>query len=159
MFRPAMPDDTTTLVAQAIATQVFKPYEIDALQEVLDDYHAANRDYGHACWTWMEAEAIAGFAYFAPTAMTDRSWELWWIVVDPTRHGRGIGSAMLAEVEREVRRRDARIFLIETSSLPSYHPTRQFYLKHGYAEAARVADFYADGDDKVIYGKRTAPNR
>jgi len=156
MLRPTAPDDTDTLVSQAAATQVFKPHEIEALQEVLEDYHATNQGYGHVCWTWMEAEKIAGFVYFASTAMTDRTWELWWIVVDPTVQGRGLGSKMLAAVESEVQRLGARIFLIETSSLPNYHPTRQFYLKHGYVEAARIADFYSDGDDKVIFSKRIA---
>ena len=44
--------------------------------------------------------------------------------------------------------------LIETSSLPHYEPTCAFYRKHGYTLAARVADFYADGDDKLIFSKR-----
>jgi hypothetical protein len=44
--------------------------------------------------------------------------------------------------------------LIETSSLPRYEPTRRFYLKHGYEPAAVLRDFYADGDDPVVFGKR-----
>lgn len=35
-----------------------------------------------------------------------------------------------------------------------YAPTRKFYTSLGYAEEARLADFYAPGDDKVIYGMR-----
>ena len=52
---------------------------------------------------------------------------------------------------------NGRLLLLETSSLPSYDLTRRFYVKHGYYTAATVKDFYADGHDKVIYGKRLAP--
>lgn len=154
MLRPTTPDDTPTLVALAAGTGVFKPHEIDALQEVLDDYHAVNHTFGHVARTWDDPDGPSGFVYYAPTAMTDRTWELWWIAVDQRRHGRGIGGRMLAEVERDVRHLGGRLLLIETSSTPAYVPTRGFYLKHGYVEAARIPDFYADGDDKVIFAKR-----
>lgn len=154
MLRPTTPDDTPTLVALAAGTGVFKPHEIDALQEVLDDYHAVNHTFGHVARTWNDPDGTAGFVYYAPTAMTDRTWELWWIAVDQRRHGRGTGGRMLAEVEQDVRHLGGRLLLIETSSTPAYVPTRGFYLKHGYVEAARIPDFYADGDDKVIFAKR-----
>jgi hypothetical protein len=40
--------------------------------------------------------------------------------------------------------------------MPSYEPTRRFYLKHGYEQAAVVVDFYADGDSLVIFRKRVS---
>lgn len=156
MLRPATPADTPALVALAAGTGVFKPHEIEALTEVLDDYHAANRGFGHQAHAWDEGGGPVGFVYFAPAAMTDRTWELWWIAVDRTRQRGGLGRKLLEAVEREVNRVGGRLLLIETSSLPHYDPTRRFYLKHGYVMAARVPDFYADGDDKVIYSKRTA---
>ena len=42
---------------------------------------------------------------------------------------------------------------IETSSLPHYEPTRRFYLKHGYELGATLRDFYAEGDDMVVFRK------
>jgi ribosomal protein S18 acetylase RimI-like enzyme len=154
MLRPATPADTVALVPLADATGVFKPHEIEALQEVLDDYHAVNHTYGHRAGVWEEDGHPLGFVYFAPTAMTDRTWELWWIAVSTDRQGRGLGGRLLAFVEGQVREAGGRLLLIETSSTPAYHPTRGFYLKHGYVEAARIPDFYADGDDKVIFSKR-----
>jgi hypothetical protein len=32
--------------------------------------------------------------------------------------------------------------------------TRRFYLKHQYAQAAVLQDFYADSDDLVVFSKR-----
>lgn len=158
MLRPTTPADTDALVSLAEETGVFKPLEIEALREVLDDYHAVNHTYGHRAVTW-DTGSPDGFAYFAPTAMTDRTWELWWIAVEPGRQGQGLGGKLLEFVESEVRAAGGRILLIETSSLPHYLPTRNFYLKHGYEQSGGIPDFYADGDDKVVFSKKMEPPR
>jgi hypothetical protein len=44
--------------------------------------------------------------------------------------------------------------VIETSSQESYGSTRQFYDKVGCTLAAQLPDYYAMGDDKLIYLKR-----
>jgi hypothetical protein len=46
------------------------------------------------------------------------------------------------------------MLVVETSSRPEYAPTRAFYERRGYAEAARMREFYAPGDDRVIFTKR-----
>jgi ribosomal protein S18 acetylase RimI-like enzyme len=153
MLRATTPADTDALVSIAGSTGVFKPHELVALREVLDDYHTTNHDYGHVSHTWDDG-SVGGFVYFAPTAMTDRTFELWWIAVDPARQGGGLGSRMLAAVESEVWAAGGRLLLIETSSTDVYHPTRAFYLARGYTQFAVIPDFYADGDGKVIFGRR-----
>jgi ribosomal protein S18 acetylase RimI-like enzyme len=157
MIRPTDPEDTPKLLEIARGTGVFKPAEIVALEEVLDDYHASNRDAGHRAVTLERDEGPIGFAYYAPAAMTDRTWYLWWIAVAKTTQARGLGSELLRAAEEEVGREGGRMLLIETSSLPHYEPTRRFYLKHGYEETARLRDYYADGDDLVVFRKRFAP--
>ena len=42
---------------------------------------------------------------------------------------------------------------VETSSRPLYRPTRRFYQARGYAPQAVLPEFYAPGDDKMIYVK------
>jgi ribosomal protein S18 acetylase RimI-like enzyme len=157
MIRPTLETETGALKEIARGTLVFKPLEIDALGEVLDDYHAGNRHEGHQAVTFEKDGKAAGFAYYAPTAMTDRTWHLYWIFVDKKTHARGIGTLLLKHAEHDIIRAGGRVFLIETSSLPSYDPTRKFYLKHGYDQEAVIRDFYADGDDQVIFRKRLAP--
>jgi GNAT superfamily N-acetyltransferase len=154
MLRRTLPDDTSQLLAITEETGVFKPYEIEALQEVLDDYHAVNHSYGHQAYTWLINDQPSAFIYLAPTAMTDRTWELWWIVVEKSLQGQGIGKQLLDYAEAIVQKEGGRLLLIETSSTPLYHPTRQFYLKWGYVACATIPDFYADGDGKVIFAKR-----
>ena len=53
-----------------------------------------------------------------------------------------------------MRDRDARMVVVETSSRSEYDGTRRFYARHGYAEVARMREFYAPADDRVIYTKR-----
>jgi GNAT superfamily N-acetyltransferase len=137
----------------AAGTDAFKPIEIQALQEVLDDYHAQNAAGGHRAVALETNGTVVGFAYFAAAAMTDRTWSLWWIVVDHEIQARGIGGELLRYVEAEVHSAAGRQLVIETSSLPKYELTRQFYLKYGYAQIAAVANYYAEGDDMLFFAK------
>jgi len=154
MIRPTEPADTATLLALTQATGVFKPSEIQALDEVLTDYHAANREAGHRCATWEDAGQVLAFAYWAPAAMTDRSWYLYWIAVSKQRQAAGIGGKLLGHVEQDIRALNGRVLFIETSSLAHYELTRAFYRKHAYEQTAVLTDYYLDGDDMVVFRKR-----
>lgn len=154
MIRPTVPSDHYPLVNLARETGVFKPLEIQALEEVLIDYHQTNHAHGHRSVTYEDGGVILGFAYFAPAAMTDRTWYLYWIAVSKQTQAKGIGGTLLRFVEDDIRQREGRQLLIETSSLPHYELTRRFYLKHQYEEAAVVPDYYAEGDHMVVYRKR-----
>jgi GNAT superfamily N-acetyltransferase len=158
MIRLTEPRDTPALVDLARGTGVFKPQEVVALREVLDDYHAQGHAQGHRAVTSEREGRTVGFAYYAPSAMSERGWYLWWIAIDPSVHARGLGSELLRHAEDEVRREGGRLLLIETSSLPRYELTRRFYLKHGYEIAGVVRDLYADGDDMVVFAKRFQPD-
>jgi ribosomal protein S18 acetylase RimI-like enzyme len=156
MIRPTTPADTPALLALTEATGVFKPHEVQALDEVLADYHAKNRDDEHVAVTDEEGGRILGYAYYAPASMTDRTWYLYWIAVVKDSHRRGLGGRLLRHAEEDVARRGGRVLFIETSGLPHYEPTRRFYLRHSYEVAGVLKDYYADGDDMVIFRKRLA---
>src|ERR1700751_304819 len=141
MIRPALPSDSAMLRQIADETGVFKPHEIVALQEVLDDYHEDNYKHGHRAITYEHEGQIAGFAYYAPAAMTDHSWYLYWIAVTKKIQAKGIGGELLTHAEQDIRGRNGRIMFIETSSLPLYDLTRRFYLKNGYKHAASLKDY------------------
>lgn len=154
IIRPTIPADQFPLLTLARETGVFKPIELDALEEVLNDYHATNHAHGHRSITYEDAGDVLGFAYYAPAAMTDHTWYLYWIAVTKRTQAKGIGGKLLTFAEDDIRQRQGRILLIETSSTPHYELTRRFYLKQHYEEAAVVPDYYADGDSMVVYRKR-----
>jgi ribosomal protein S18 acetylase RimI-like enzyme len=154
MIRPTTEADTPHLLKLTQETGVFKPHEIEALDEVLSDYHAEDREGGHVAVTYEDQGRILGYAYYAPAAMTDRTWYLYWIAVVRATQARGIGSKLLRHAEDDIRRQGGRVLFIETSSLPHYDLTRRFYLKHGYEITGVLRDYYCDGDDMVVFRKR-----
>ncbi|MFL5578630.1 MAG: GNAT family N-acetyltransferase [Gemmatimonadaceae bacterium] len=97
---------------------------------------------------------LLGYACYGPTPATDRTYDLYWIAVDPAAQGAGAGTVLLGAVERRLAEARARLLVVETSSRAEYDATRGFYAARGYREAARVGHFYAPGDDRVIYTKR-----
>jgi ribosomal protein S18 acetylase RimI-like enzyme len=153
MIRPTLLSDTDALVKLATGTKVFKPHEIVALGEVLEEYHSTMHAHDHHAVTFEKDGAILGFAYYAPAAMTDRTWYLYWIAVTRETQARGIGSQLLKYSEEHIQKKGGRLYLIETSSLPQYELTRKFYLRHGYEQHAVLKDFYTDGDDMVVFRK------
>lgn len=138
-------------------TDVFRYDEVLVGLEVLDLYlsQPEQTDY-YFLGAFDGEEKLVGYACYGPTPCTLGTWDLYWIAVDPEWQGAGVGSRLLAEVEREVWSRHGRLFLAETSSQPSYDGTRAFYARRGYDAVSRVEDFYAPGDDRVIFAKRSS---
>jgi ribosomal protein S18 acetylase RimI-like enzyme len=153
MIRPTEPEDIPALLEVAVGTGVFRPIEIVALEEVLEDYFEEGHALGHRSATYEQKGRAIGFVYYAPASMTDRAWYLYWIAIDKNVQARGIGGALLRHAEDDIHKSHGRLILIETSSLPHYDLTRRFYLKHGYEQDCTLHDFYADGDDMVVFRK------
>ncbi len=95
-----------------------------------------------------------GYACFGPTPLTEGTFDLYWIAVDPACAGQGVGTRLLQGVEEQVRQAQGRMMVLETSSMQCYAQTRQFYLKCGYTLAETIPDFYCEGEDRVTYLKR-----
>lgn len=91
MIRPVTPSDSPALVALSSSSGLFKPDELGAIQEMLDEYHANGACNGHQILTDDDGGTLVGIVYFAPRVFTDRVWELLMIAVDASRHRQGIG--------------------------------------------------------------------
>jgi ribosomal protein S18 acetylase RimI-like enzyme len=103
-----------------------------------------------------ESGTIAAYACFGRNPMTAATFDLYWLATRADRMGRGYGKAIVAFIEEEIRRRGGRLLVIETSSKESYGGSRAFYDRIGCTLAARLPDYYDEGDDKLIYLKRLA---
>ena len=135
-------------------TAAFRDDEIAVALEVLDAFFTNPEQDYTALGAFTLGGDLLGYVCYGPTPCTLGTFDLYWIAVTPNRQNAGVGSQLLEEVERRLALVDARLVLIETSSQPAYEGTRAFYLRRGYHEAARVPDFYADGDDRLILAKR-----
>ena len=142
--------DRAAIARILAATDAFSPAEIDVALELVDE----PREAGYRFVVAEIAGAVAGYACFGATPCTVGTYDLYWIAVDPTLQSKGLGRALLDAVESAVRAEDGRLLIIETASKPEYAATRAFYERCGLELAARIQDFYARGDDKLVYCRR-----
>jgi len=147
------------------AVGLFRKDEIAVALEVFDDAVRAGTaagPYGVALrgdpYSQIGAEIdgrLVGWICWGPTPCTLGTYDLYWMAVDPEVQGNGIGSALLAEMERRLEGL-ARLVVIETAGRPDYAPTRAFYQTRGYQPVSVIPDFYAPGDDQIVFLKRMA---
>jgi GNAT superfamily N-acetyltransferase len=154
MIRPMEPRDKGPVLGHVRATGFFTPAEIAVAEELIDIYleKPGQGDY-HVVVVENEGKEAVGYLTWGPTPLAEDAYDLYWMAVAPSEQGKGRGKALVLWLEDEVRRRAGRMIIIETSSQPKYHGTRQFYIDLDYQEVARVPDFYKAGDDRVIYAK------
>ena len=132
----------------------FKPPEVVVAEEVLDDYLRDSIRSGYHVFA-AEIDSLAvGYICYGPTPLTEGTWDIYWLAVAPNQQSQGIGKSLLSFAEANIKETGGRIAVIETSSRPEYEATARFYRTQGYELTCRIADFYAPGDDKLIYLKR-----
>lgn len=148
-----LPSDREHVRRIVESTGFFRADEVDVAVELVDERLAKGPASGYEFVFADRGEHAVGYACFGPIACTIGSYDLYWIAVDAGQQGTGLGRLLLKAAEDAIRRRDGRHVYIETSNRPQYTPTRGFYDRCGYRLAAVLPDFYAPGDDKVIYVK------
>jgi ribosomal protein S18 acetylase RimI-like enzyme len=134
----------------------FRDDEIPVALEVFDAAVQGGPDY-----TMLGAELgsqLVGWICWGPTPCTLGTYDLYWMAVEPGLQGSGIGTALLEEMERRLAGL-ARLIVIETAGRQDYAGTRAFYQARGYRPAATIPDFYAPGDDQVVYVKNVSGER
>ena len=96
---------------------------------------------------------VTGYSCYGPIPGTLYSFDLYWIAVKNESRGMGLGKLLLEKSEQKIGTMNGINIYIETSSREQYLPTRKFYENCGYRAEARLKDFYAPSDDKIIYVK------
>jgi GNAT superfamily N-acetyltransferase len=148
------PEDRTAVRRLVASSGFFSQSEEEIAVELVDD--ALNKGESASGYHFLFAEEggrPVGYVCFGPIAGTAASHDLYWIVVDDTRRGHGVGRLLEKACADAVRGLGGRRLYVDTSSRPQYEPTRAFYRACGYFEAACLDDFYAVGDGKVIFVK------
>ncbi|MBF0498816.1 MAG: GNAT family N-acetyltransferase [Candidatus Riflebacteria bacterium] len=140
------------------ATGFFSPEEVDVAIELVDEAleKPDQQDYffGVAvCPDGGSKSSVSGYVCFGERPLTEGTYDLYWIVVNPDAQRGGVGRALMRWAERRIHERGGRIVLAETSGKPEYDSTREFYKRIGYREEARLVDFYRPGDDLVMFTK------
>ncbi len=153
-IRPLERADRAAVLQLVRDTGMFTDGEVDIAQELIDVWleRADQKDY--IIHVAADASGVLGYVCFGPTPGTEYTFDLYWIAVAPAQQRRGIGRRLLNFAESACRARGGRLIVIETSSQEKYEPTRNFYFRSGYHMEAKIKDFYARNDDRLIFTRR-----
>ena len=141
--------DPARIHALIAATGVFSAEEARVAGELAETTLDGTETY-----RWLIAEAggeLMGYTCFDRIPLSKVSFDLYWIAVSPAARGTGLAAELMARTAKFIRAKRGTQIFAETSSREPYAPARAFYLKSGFEEAARFADFYEPGDDKVVF--------
>jgi ribosomal protein S18 acetylase RimI-like enzyme len=145
--------DRAPLEAVLRSGDTFRDDEIEVALELIDDALADPKSDYWIRVAVLEGE-IAGYLCFGPTPMTRCSYDLYWLATGARFRGRGVARTLALAMEDELRARGGGAIRVETSDSEGYGAARHLYDRLGYPLAARLPDFYAPGDDLLIYFKR-----
>jgi ribosomal protein S18 acetylase RimI-like enzyme len=159
VLRPLEPEDVPDAVDLVVDAGMFTAEEARFLPDVLAPI-ADGRSDPEAGRCLVDAVTGPGgrrldaVAYYRPEDAADGVWDLTMIGVRPHAQRTGTGRRLLSHVEADVAGRGARILAVRTSGTGQYAGARAFYARCGYRDAARVPDWWADGDDLVLFTRR-----
>jgi D-alanine-D-alanine ligase len=142
-------------------TRAVRRFREDEIPVALEVFDAAVRSDSDGSYHTLGAELdarLVGWICWGPTPCTLGTYDLYWMAVDPAVQGSGIGTALLTEMERRLSGL-ARLIVVETAGRLDYAATRAFYQARGYAAVSTIPDFYAPGDDQVVFVKRVRGKR
>ncbi|MBX7044872.1 MAG: GNAT family N-acetyltransferase [Ignavibacteria bacterium] len=156
MIRELIQDDREKIKNILTDTNNFNDDEITIALELLDVYlnNPGQKDYEIFVDTNEEDEKdLNGYVCIGPRPLTEGTYDLYWIAVNPKIQSRGVGSKLVLYIEEHIKRKGGYLVLIETSGKPSYEKERKFYEKNNYIMAVEIKDFYKRSDSLVIYSK------
>jgi ribosomal protein S18 acetylase RimI-like enzyme len=150
VIRSLRASDRARLEEITRAARLFRENEVAVALELFDAAVAGSVDYSALA---VDCDGrLVGWICWGATPCTVGTYDLYWMAVDPALHGSGIGSALLREMEQRLAG-VARLVVVETAGRADYRATRGFYEARGYRAVGVIPDFYAPGDDQVIYLK------
>jgi GNAT superfamily N-acetyltransferase len=152
-----IPADIETVRAIVSSSGFFSESEIGVAAELVEERLSKGLSSGYHFLFAEDGERMLGYACYGPIPCTAASWDLYWIAVQPDLRGLGMGRRILERVEKEIRKMAGKRVYVDTSSRELYRPTLAFYAHCGYRQEAVLRDFYAPGDDKVLFVKVLEP--
>ena len=148
-----VPDDRQAVRDIVAATGLFRQGEIDVAVELVEARLSKGPDSGYEFAFAEQKEEVVGYVCFGRNTISVSSYDVYWIAVEPSKHGQGIGRQLLEEAEKRIAEEGGTRVYIETSQRSDYQATRGFYERCGYSLEAVLEDYYAPGDSKAVYVK------
>jgi len=154
-----MAEDVGRVRSLVASTGFFSAAEVDIAGELVTERLTKGLRSGYHFVLAERGAGLVAYACYGPIDGAQDSFDLYWIAVSPDEQGKGLGTHVYARAEAAMRKAGAKRIYADTSSSDRYAATRGFYKRMGFAEQARLPDFYAPGDGKVIYVRALNPER
>lgn len=123
------------------------------LDEMIFDY-LNNADTQDIWFTYIDDSIQTAIGYCVPEKLTDGTYNLLAFGVSKDAQRNEVGTEMMNYIEQQLKHKDGRILIVETSSDDAQMGARKFYKKIGYVQMAVIKDFWNDGEDKIVFWKR-----
>ena len=134
--------------------EAFDTGEIDVALELIDEYLKSGPGEYYVYVETNTKNKVQGFVSFGKAALSENVYDIYWVVVHPDFQRMNVGTNLMDFAEKRITRNGGSMILIETSSTPEYERAKTFYRHRGYSQIAKIPDFYSEGDDKLILGKK-----
>jgi ribosomal protein S18 acetylase RimI-like enzyme len=150
MIRHTKAKDTEAIMRMVADSGQFDDEGQGYVRETLENHLE-----GESGEIWLTADdgEPVGVAYCAPEPVASGAWNLQMLWTRADRNRVGHGDSLVKHLEAELRNRNARLLIVETSGLPDFAPARAFYVKCGFIHEATIRNFFAVGDDKLVFTK------
>ena len=150
LIRKVKKEDIPALKAVLDSSELFPSTLLD---DMISDY-LTNEATTDIWFTTVCQGSPVSIGYCAPETLTDGTYNLYAIAVRKDYQGKGLGKKMMAYIEHLLREQGQRLLIVETSGTADFALTREFYIKCDYIQQAVIPEFYAEGDDKVVFWKK-----
>jgi ribosomal protein S18 acetylase RimI-like enzyme len=123
------------------------------LDEMISDY-LNNANTQDIWFTYIDNNTPTAIGYCVPEKLTNGTYNLLAIGVSQDSQRNGVATEMMSYIEQQLKQKDGRILIVETSSDNAQIGARKFYEKIGYTQMAVIKDFWNDGEDKIVFWKK-----
>ena len=101
---PLRPADRARLSELLVATRAFNADEVEVALSLFDlgmgSPATGSEDDSYEFVGVFVDDRLMGYACFGPTPSTEGTYDLYWLAVDPSAQGQGLGRALCGEVDR-----------------------------------------------------------
>lgn len=150
-IRKFMAKDRLRIYEMLQQSDRIRPVEIDLAMSRIDDY-LFNKEQQKYTIVVVETgnKEIIGYACYGQAESARGAFYIYRILSSPALRDRETERRLLRFIEKDVMRQHGRLILIQASSRQKY---AQVYSESDYRPVTCIRDFFAAGDDLVLFAK------
>jgi len=100
-----------------------------------------------------QGAALLGYGCYGLLPLCNRRYHIYWLAVGHRHKKQGIGTMLEEAIAADIRHLGGDKIYAEHSNRGDINPEKTFYNRCGYHLVATIPDYYADGDDMLLFEK------